>query len=199
MWSLNWGIVDPRLIVGTCPMAAADLDRIKQETGVTAVLSLQHDLCLARWKIDYAEMARAGEALGLVMARCPIRDFDPAHTRERLPEAIRALAGLQAEGHRTYVHCTAGISRAPLTVFGYLTLVAGIEEEAARNLIMRARPESIPYWEAYEGARADLKARHRETIEEMAAGLDRSGLCSDRYSALARAEIEVLRAALSDD
>ena len=41
-----------------------------------------------------------------------------------LPEAVRMLYALKhALGKRVYVHCTAGINRATLTVVGYLTFV----------------------------------------------------------------------------
>jgi hypothetical protein len=68
-WSLNWDEITPRILVGTCPMTTVDLDRIGAEAGVSAVLSVQHDHCLAYWDIDYAEMRTHGEKLGLRMAR----------------------------------------------------------------------------------------------------------------------------------
>jgi hypothetical protein len=197
IWSLNWGVISPELIVGSCPQEPADLIEIKESTGVTAVLSLQHDECLAHYGIDFEQMSREGRRMGLAMERHPIRDFDPVETRKHLPDAIRALAGLQGRGHRTYVHCTAGVSRAPLTVFGYLSLVAGLDEPAARRMIMNGRPESIPYWEAYDGARADLVDRHREEIERRASELERLGLAPDRPWAIERAEFEVIRRMLS--
>lgn len=40
-----------------------------------------------------------------------------------LPEAVRALNLLVERGKKVYVHCTAGINRASLTVVGYLTFV----------------------------------------------------------------------------
>ena len=40
-----------------------------------------------------------------------------------LPEAVRMLYLLLSMGRRVYVHCTAGINRATLTVVGYLTFV----------------------------------------------------------------------------
>jgi len=198
-WSLNWGVITPELIVGTCPMTPSDLERIMRRTGATAVLSLQHDECLARWDIDYSDMRCEGEKIGLAMARCPIRDFDPQHTQERLPDAVRSLAGLQAEGHHTYVHCTAGISRAPLAVFGYLTLVAGISKDRARELVILGRPDSIPYWEAYDWARADLVAESGESIEIRASELQRLGISPNDSDARQKAEAEILRAVLSGD
>ncbi len=196
-WSLNWGIITPELIVGTCPMDPRDLERIREGTGATALLSLQHDECLARFNIDYSEMRRGGEDLGLLMARCPIRDFDPLETQERLPDAVRSLARLQVEGNRTYVHCTAGISRAPLTVFAYLTLVGGVSRERALELIIEGRPDSIPYWEAYEGARADLLAQFGESIRRRALELERLRVSLTGSEARHKAEMEVLREALS--
>lgn len=199
IWTLNWAEVTPELIVGTCPMAPADLERIKEQTGATAVLSLQHDECLARWDIDYEKMESEGRRRGLAMARCPIRDFDPADTRRHLPRAVGLLARLRDEGHRTYVHCTAGISRAPLTVFAYLALVEMIPESRARKAVMEKRPESVPYWEAYEKARADLVAEHMEAIEARARSLEGLGLSDDGTEAIERAEAEVLRMVLTSE
>jgi protein-tyrosine phosphatase len=197
VWSLNWGIITPELVVGTCPMVPADLEEIKKRTSVTAVLSLQHDECLERWSIDYDEMSRQGKDYGLVMERCPIRDFDPQDTRRCLPDAVRLLARLQAGGHRTYVHCTAGISRAPLIAFAYLTLVAGVAENTARKMILEGRPASVPYWEAYHGARADLAVRHVKQIERRVSELEDLGLSGDGTDAMRKAEAEVLRTVLS--
>ena len=197
MWTLNWGIITPELIVGSCPQEPADLGEIKESTGVSAVLSLQHDECLAHYGINFDRMSRAGEALGLAMERCPIRDFDPLETRRLLPDAVRKLAGLQSRGHRTYVHCTAGVSRAPLTVFGYLALVAGVDERKAQKMIMDARPGAVPYWEAYEGAREDLKTRHSEAIERRVSELAGDNLSLDGARVESRAEAEVLREVLS--
>jgi hypothetical protein len=57
-WSLNWGEITPRILVGTCPMTTADLDRIDAEAGVSAVLSVQHDDCLAYLDSNYSPPSR---------------------------------------------------------------------------------------------------------------------------------------------
>ena len=90
-WSLNWGQITPDIVIGTCPMDSDDLRRIHSETGISGVLSLQHDDCLAYWGIDYEMMYRSGTDLGLMMERCPIRDFDVPDMRRRLPAAISIL------------------------------------------------------------------------------------------------------------
>ena len=48
-------------------------------------------------------------------------------------------------GRKTYVHCTAGINRASLTVLGYLTFCQGMELGKALNIIRTCRPQSNPY------------------------------------------------------
>ena len=56
-----------------------------------------------------------------------------------LPEAVRMLYALKhALGKRVYVHCTAGINRATLTVVGYLTFVQVCSPAAATATRMLA-------------------------------------------------------------
>jgi hypothetical protein len=197
-WSLNWGEITPKILVGTCPMTTADLDRIGAEAGVSAVLSVQHDDCLAYWDIDYAEMRTHGEKLGLRMARSPMRDFDIPDQRRNLARAVRALADLRSDGHRTYVHCTAGLGRAPLTVLSYLIWVECLSPEEAIGLIHCGRPDAVPAWEAHHGCRADLVERHRARIEERAYALSqaRPDGQGDAQSDWLQAEVEILRTLL---
>ncbi len=48
---------------------------------------------------------------------------------------VRKLALFRAMGKRTYVHCTAGINRASLTVLGYLTFVEGMTYDQALAIV----------------------------------------------------------------
>ena len=150
------------------PAHASDLDALRVETRVSAVLSVQHDECLAHQGIDYPGLVRHGRRLGLTMESCPLRDFDPADQQRGLPAAVRALWDLLRQGHRVYVHCTAGINRSPLVVLAYLTLVEGIGLEETITLLLRARPEVCPTWEAYHGCRQELTARHADRIRQRA-------------------------------
>jgi hypothetical protein len=45
-------------------------------------------------------MHRAGTEIGLMMERCPIRDFDVTDMRRRLPEAILMLANIEVSETR---------------------------------------------------------------------------------------------------
>jgi hypothetical protein len=197
-WSLNWGEITPRLLVGTCPMTPADLERIGERTGVSAVLSVQHDDCLAYWGIEYERMRTRGAQLGLRMARSPMRDFDVVAQRRNLPRAVTALADLQARGHRTYVHCTAGLGRAPLTVLSYLVWIEGRSPQEAIESIHRGRPDAVPAWEAHNGCREDLVDRYRSRIEQRAYALSQARP-TDRGDAQAdwlQAEAEVIRSVI---
>ena len=170
-WPLNWNVVRHDLVVGSCPRTPSDLGALCVEARVSAVLSVQHDECLEKQEIDYLRQIRYGRRLGLTMERYPLRDFDPADQRRGLPTAVRGLYGLLRQGHRVYVHCTAGINRSPLVVLAYLTLVEGIDLEEAMTLLLRARPEVCPTWEAYHGCRQDLTARYEDRIRQRAGAL----------------------------
>jgi hypothetical protein len=164
-WTLTWGVVRDDLVVGSCPMTVDDIDRIRAETGATALLSVQCDDCRSAFAIDFEEHARHALRSGLVLANAPMRDFDPGDQRLRLPDAVVWLARLIAAGHRVYVYCTAGINRSPLTLLGYLTFVEGLGTDEAIALIEAARPEAEPYWEAYYASRSDLVDRFHDAVE----------------------------------
>ncbi len=159
-WTLNWSEVRHDIVVGSCPTRPSDVDRIADEAGVDALLSLQTDDCRRALCIDGSALGLHATQRGLVAANVAIRDFDPAEQRRRLPEAVRTLDALLSKGHRTYVHCTAGINRAPLVVLAYLTFVEGMAPDAAMRLIHKARPEACPYWDAYRGCRDDALLAH---------------------------------------
>ena len=198
-WSLNWNVVRHDLVVGSCPRQVGDLDAIRAETRVSAVLSLQHDECLEKLEIDYPLHVRHGRALGLTMERCPLRDFDPDDQRRGLPAAVRMLHGLLRHGHRVYVHCTAGINRSSLVVLAYLTLIEGASVEDAMKLMLRARPEVCPTWEAYQGCRQDLTVRHEDRIRQRASELSRRQPQRGALDHWLQAEREIWRDVLTAD
>ena len=167
-WPLNGNVVRHDRVVGSGPREPSDLDALRVETRASAILSVQHDDCLTHQRIDYPGLVRHGRRLGLTMERYPLRDFDPADQRRALPAAVRGLHGLLRQGHRVYVHCTAGINRSPRRMLVSLTRVEGIGLEEAITLLLRARPEVCPTWEAYHGCRQELTARYEDRIRQRA-------------------------------
>ena len=195
-WPLNWNVVRHDLVVGSGPRTSSDLDALRVATRVSAVLSVQHDECLEKQEIDYPRQVRYGRRLGLTMERWPLRDFDATDQQRGLPAAVRGLYGLLRQGHRVYVHCTAGINRAPLVVLTYLTLVEGIGLEEAMTLLLRARPEVCPTWEAYHGCRRELTARYEDRIRQRA-GVLGQGSALPEQEAWRQAERAIWREVLT--
>jgi hypothetical protein len=64
---------------------------------------------------------------------------------------------------------------------------------------MEGRPESVPYWEAYDGARSDLVTEFSDAIERRARELRRLEPGTKASDAIRQAETEILRAVLSGD
>ncbi len=192
-WSLNWHDITPQLVIGTCPMRPADVARIGSGAQVDGILSVQHDDCLAYWKIDEAAMQAAGAEAGLRMTRVPIRDFDVEDSRRCLPTAVAALADLYCDCERVYVHCTAGLGRAPVTVIAYLVFIEGMRPEAAFELVKARRPSSVPAWEAFDGCRRDLMERWNPAIRARARQLAEESGDGNHDQHWDRAAAEVLR------
>jgi predicted fused transcriptional regulator/phosphomethylpyrimidine kinase len=192
-WTLNWSVIREDIVVGSCPMSTKDIDRVCKEAGVTALLSVQADLCRAAFNIDWEAHIRHAKKRGFLLVNAPMRDFDPPEQRRRLPDAVRCLYRLLSRGDTVYVHCTAGINRSPLTVLGYLTFIEGMPPDDAYALIKAARPEAEPYWEAYHGCREDLVNLCRDAIERRAWDLSKVEPQSAPESHWIRAEKEIIR------
>lgn len=195
-WTLNWGAVRDDLVVGSCPMEPADLDRIKTGTGATAMLSLQHPECHAHFKLDYPALVAHGRTIGLDLVNTPMRDFDPPDQRKHLAGAVLALNDLLAAGHRVYVHCTAGFNRGPLTVLSYLTFVETRPFEQALATLVAGRPEAVPTWEAYHGTRDDLLAGRAAEVQLRAFVISQERPQGSPEADWSQAEREIIREAL---
>jgi len=122
----------------------------------------QSDDCLAALGVDLPAVRAAAGERGLLWTRVAVRDFDRLDQAAMLPDMARALNTLLALGRVPYVHCTAGINRAPLSVVGMLTFARGWELEAAVAALKAARPQANPYVEPWKAARARLLAGREE-------------------------------------
>lgn len=197
-WTLNWNEIRGDLVIGACPMSPRDIDTIHEQTGATALLSLQTDECRRAFDIDYAAHRRHAKRKGLVLVNAPMRDFDPPEQRRRLPHAVACLNRVLGDGHKVYVYCTAGINRAPLTVLGYLTFIEGMSRDAGFQAILEGRPEAEPYWEAYDGCYRDLLDTYREDIKRRAFEVSLLNPENNQAQNWREAEKQIIRAALVD-
>jgi protein-tyrosine phosphatase len=110
----------PQILVGSCPLSRTDIDQLKADFGVTAVLNLQTEDDFRYMGIDWPDLEAHYREAAIAVRRSPVRDFDPASLRENLPQCVTHLDALCRAGHTVYVHCNAGINRSPTTIIAYL-------------------------------------------------------------------------------
>lgn len=103
----------PQLFVGSCPTSADDIDHLKADYGITAILNLQTDHDFDYWDLDWNRIEARCRALGIDVRRIPVRDFDGLDLRKRLPDCVRTLDELLRDGRTVYIHCNVGTGRSP--------------------------------------------------------------------------------------
>ena len=154
---INFSRIEPNIFVGSAPQTKMDADRLAQMK-ITAVISLQSDADLKGHGIDWPKLQNDYEDLGIFAERFPIVDFDEADLGRRLPEPVMTLNQLLSVGHRLYVHCNAGICRAPATVLTYICHYRGLSIQDGLTMLRKERPQVHPYLGAVELALKSLKA-----------------------------------------
>src|SRR5581483_2168083 len=99
-----------------------------------------------------------------ILRRSPMVE-EQLELRAKLCAAIEALDELIAQGHIVYLHCTAGIGRAPTVAIGYLHNCLGWQfEDAVTHVKMRRH--CAPHLEALRLALADQAAAAEATDKE---------------------------------
>lgn len=148
---MNLNEILPNLFLGSCPTCTEDIDRLQREYGITAVLNIQTEEDLGYLDVAWSVLAAYYRKSGVEVRRVPVRDFDPDHLRELLPNCACVLDELLRAGHRVYVHCTGGISRSPSTVIAYLHWYEGKNLADACEHVTRRR-SCDPYFDAIRQA-----------------------------------------------
>jgi hypothetical protein len=141
-------LVRPALLVGEYP-TPEDVAWLRDEHGVTAVVSLQDDADLASKGVRLGALERAYREHGVGFHRFPVPDGDDRNLAARLGEIVALLGQLAGDGHRVYLHCNAGLNRAPTVAIAYLHVHEGLSLEAARDDVKRRR-HCVPYMRALE-------------------------------------------------
>ncbi|KAK3262710.1 hypothetical protein CYMTET_28448 [Cymbomonas tetramitiformis] len=118
---MNYTYILPELVVGSVPQTTEDINHLSEKVGITAILNLQHQCDWEKFGIDFGALQhRCHERGDIKIVRCPIEDFSSASLCKHLPKAVYALQSLLEEGHKVYIHCTAGLGRAPAVAIGHL-------------------------------------------------------------------------------
>lgn len=152
---LYWHEVAPRLICGTQPRNAGEVEALARE-GVTTILNLQTDSDIQHWGVNIGEVQRRCSELGIKHVRRAAKDFDPHSLRKTLPSAVSAVKQALAQPNsRVYVHCTAGLGRAPAVCIAYMFWFLDMDLDQAYKALTDLRPCG-PKRDAIRGATFDL-------------------------------------------
>lgn len=157
---MTYSKILPRLYVGSGPCGLADVQSVKEELGVTAVLNLQTDDDFQARPLAPVHLESIYRGYGMEMRRLPIQDVDPDDLREKLPAAASLLWELLETGHVVFVHCAAGVGRAPSVVVAYLHWFRGWRLRAAERHVQRSHP-CMPNVQAIQLARSATNTRLR--------------------------------------
>lgn len=153
---INFNQIEDSIFIGSAPQNDLDVARLAQMK-ITAVISLQSDEDLTAHRIDWQKLQNDYQQNSIDIQRFPINDFDEVDLGNRLPEPIKALGALIGVGHKVYVHCNAGICRAPGTVLGYLCHYRQMSVEQGLSYIRQNRPQANPYKKAVLRALTNLQ------------------------------------------
>uniref|UniRef100_A0A7S0FXE8 Tyrosine specific protein phosphatases domain-containing protein n=1 Tax=Pyrodinium bahamense TaxID=73915 RepID=A0A7S0FXE8_9DINO len=143
---MNYARASPRLFVGSCLQSSGDVEKLHGDK-VGVIFCLQEDKDMAHFSLDIAPIQKRAAELGIKHVREPITDFDPFSLRRRLPSAVRRLAQellSRPEDESAYIHCTAGLGRAPGVALAYMFWVdARCLDEAYASLfeVRRCHPQ----------------------------------------------------------
>ena len=136
---MNLSQVLPRLFVGSCPADASDINRLRTEFGITAILNVQTDDDLNCRGLDWPWCEAQCRELDIEMHRVAINDHDGCDLLEKLPDCVQSLDELLSNGHTVYVHCNFGVSRSPTVVLAYLVWRLEWNLDDATDYVTRCR------------------------------------------------------------
>ncbi|KAL8171033.1 hypothetical protein V2J09_022837 [Rumex salicifolius] len=168
---MNYNFIRPDLIVGSCLQVPEDVDKLRS-ISVKTVFCLQQDPDLEYFNVDIHSIRKYAQAYDdIEHIRAEVRDFDKHDLRMRLPAVIALLyKATKRNGGVAYIHCTAGLGRAPAVALTYMYWIQGYKLSEAHNLLQSKRP-SFPKLDAIKSATADiLTGLKRETVTLQWAG-----------------------------
>lgn len=153
---MNYTLITDNLIVGSQPQKPEDIDHLKTEENVAYILNLQQDKDIEYWGINLRSIKDRCKQLGVLHMRRPAMDFDPNSLRNILPKAVSSLEWALSEGRgKVYVHCTAGLGRAPAVAIAYMFWFCGMDLNTAYETLTSKRPCG-PNKRSIRGATYDL-------------------------------------------
>ena len=157
-------VILPELLVGEYP-TPDDAAWLRAAHGVTAVLSLQDDADLASKGLELVALQRAYETHGIGFHRVPVPDCDAQVLAARLGPIVALLRELLGRADRVYLHCNAGMNRAPTAAIAYLHVHHGLSLSEARDFVKHRR-HCVPYMLVLESHYGGLQARAPRSVDD---------------------------------
>jgi protein-tyrosine phosphatase len=128
-----------KLFVGSYPGSASDIEILKRQAAISAVLNLQTDDDMQHFNLDWNSLATHYQTCRIHPCRVPVRDLDPVDLQDKLPACVSALNELMESGHTVYLHCSAGAGRSPTVAVAYLSWCCGWDLDAAVAHVTQCR------------------------------------------------------------
>ncbi|XP_022993330.1 phosphoglucan phosphatase DSP4, amyloplastic-like [Cucurbita maxima] len=153
---MNYNFIRPDLIVGSCLQTPEDVDKLRS-IGVKTIFCLQQDPDLEYFGVDIGAIIAYTKTFDdIEHLRAQIRDFDAFDLRLRLPAVVSKLhKAINRNGGVAYIHCTAGLGRAPAVAMAYMFWVQGYTLNEALELLLSKR-SCFPKIDAIKSATADI-------------------------------------------
>jgi protein-tyrosine phosphatase len=133
----------PHLFIGEY-LRPDDAAWLREQLGVTSVLCLQDAVDLAGKALVLSDLAAAYRARQIDFQHAPVPDGEQHVFVQRLPAIVATLAGLIGAQQTVYLHCNAGMNRAPTVAIAYLHEHGGMSLDAARDFVKQRHP-CVPY------------------------------------------------------
>jgi protein-tyrosine phosphatase len=126
------------LLVGEYPRLS-DIEWLKHQHRVTAIHNLQDDEDLRINGIDAVALREFARKAGIKLVRTPICDGSADDMAARLLVALRDLDELLRAHERVYLHCNAGLNRAPTLAIAWLRANSGMSLNEAMVHVKKRR------------------------------------------------------------
>jgi protein-tyrosine phosphatase len=122
----------------------ADVPWLRDTFGVSAVVCLQDDADLASKRLRLADLRRAYLDAAIAFEHVPVPDGDPEFLAERLPAVVELVHGHLEADRTVYLHCNAGMNRAPTAAIAYVHVRGGLALAEAIGFV-KSRRSCVPY------------------------------------------------------
>jgi protein-tyrosine phosphatase len=130
--------ITDQLLVGEY-LRPHDIPWLAEEYRVTAIHNLQDDEDLRINGLDVSALHAIAAQHRMRYIRTPIQDGSADDVAARLAAALADLAMLIKSGDRVYLHCNAGLNRAPTLAIAWLRAHGGMSLNEALAHVKRRR------------------------------------------------------------